>query len=83
MSIDKEERKLVEKETKIFSKKDYEKMSRLSGNWEEGNSSASPAQRVKGAKLVKGDGPVTDSEIEKDIAWILEKMDKMKSYDNI
>ena len=25
MSIDKEERKLVEKETKIFSKKDYEK----------------------------------------------------------
>lgn len=66
-----------EKKTKRFSKKDYEEMAKLSGNWEIGERFNYPAPRNKGAIRVKGSNePITDESIEKDLEWLYEKMDE-------
>lgn len=63
--------------TRRFSKKDYENMSKLSGRWEKGKKLNIPNPRNNSAKLIEGySTEITDEEIEKDLAWVYEKMDE-------
>lgn len=63
--------------TKRFSKKDYEKMAKLDKNGTEIVNGVSihddgTGIRIPGVLY----SPLTDEEIEKDLAWVYEKMDK-------
>ena len=52
-------------------------MSKLSGRWEKGKKLNTPNPRNNSAKLIEGySTEITDEEIEKDLAWVYEKMDE-------